>query len=112
MEEGARATKHGARRTKDRLGISKKIADKNADKAYRLGVPHGATKGNLRRFIDKLYLQSGVGKHCTYKVYHRSVYCFDGKKLVTTIMLPQSLYVLSDKIEREYDEGRHVENDT
>ena len=37
---GEFSTKHSIKRTKERLGISKKIAEKNAEKAWENGLAH------------------------------------------------------------------------
>lgn len=52
-------TNHSVKRTKERIGLSKKIADKNAQRALEYGVTHSEAKGGLCRYLDKLYLSNG-----------------------------------------------------
>lgn len=92
-------TNHSIQRTKERLGLSKKIADKNAEKALELGVTHAEARGNLKKFMDKLYLS--CGKANNMRVYHHHVYCFQGQTLITVINLPNSLCKLADVIQKE-----------
>lgn len=100
----AEASKHGKNRTKERLGLSKKDADKNAQKALENGISHAECKGNLKRYIDKLCLQQKKG--CKYRVYHRYIYCFDTRTdvLITVMSLPQNLYKLADTLQKKKDE--------
>lgn len=99
-------TKHGAKRTKDRLGLSKNVATKNADKAFELGLKHGECKGDLKRYIDKLYFRHGSG--CDYRIYNRHVYCFKGPShnLVTVMDVPQKLCALADKLQDKKSEDK------
>ncbi len=98
-----RMTNHGIKRTKERVGLSKKIADKNAEKALEFGITHAETKGNLKRFLDKLYLSTGKANNM--RVYHHHVYCFQNKTLITVINLPASLCKLADQIQKEKENG-------
>lgn len=52
-------TNHSVKRTKERIGLSKKIADKNAQRALEYGITHSEAKGGLCRYLDKLYLSNG-----------------------------------------------------
>lgn len=40
-----RVTNHAARRTKERLGLPKKLSHKNAENALRYGIRHSDTSG-------------------------------------------------------------------
>ena len=97
-------TEHSVKRTKDRLGLSKKLADKNAQKALEFGITHADTKSSLRRFLDKLYLSNGTANNM--RVYHHHVYLFRGNKLITIIDLPQKLCKLADQIQKQKDGGQ------
>ena len=50
-----RVTNHAARRTKERLGLPKKLSHKNAENALRYGIRHSDTSGSLNRYISALY---------------------------------------------------------
>jgi len=92
-------SKHAETRTKSRLGISKKIANKNAQRAWESGLTHSEAKGSLRRYLDYLYLSHGVASNV--RVYHHHVYIFTGTNLTTVFQLPQKLEKLADKLQRQ-----------
>lgn len=64
-------TNHSVKRTKERIGLSKKIADKNAQRALEYGITHSEAKGGLCRYLDKLYLSNGNANNV--RVYHRYI---------------------------------------
>lgn len=95
-------TNHSVKRTKERIGLSKKIADKNAQRALEYGVTHSEAKGVLCRYLDKLYLSNGNANNV--RVYHRYVYLFRGNTLLTIIPLPNKFYALADKLQKQKGE--------
>ena len=97
-------TEHSVKRTKDRLGLSKKLADKNAQKALEFGITHSYEKSIILKFIYKLYLSNCNANNM--RVYHHHVYLFRGNKLITIIDLPQNLCKLADQIQKQKDGGR------
>lgn len=80
-------SRHAAKRTKERVGLSKKIADKNAQKALDEGITHAETKGSLKRYLDSIYFTNRSINNI--RVYQHSVYLFAGPTLVTILSLPQ-----------------------
>lgn len=100
-EQGGRTivTAHGKKRTKNRLGLSKKNADKQADKALEFGVPHAAAKGRLKKYMDGLYLRHEQGNN--NRVYNRKVYIFQGNILITILNLPNYLAGTADSIQKK-----------
>ena len=92
-------TKHSVKRTKDRVGLSKKLAEKNAQRALECGLTHAETKSGLRRYIDKLYLTEHNGNNI--RIFHRYVYIFHGTTLITILPLPTKFYSLADKLQRD-----------
>lgn len=91
-------TNHAKQRTKDRLGVSKKIADKIALKALENGITHSLAKGNLKSYLDKLYLTHRNANNL--RVYNRKVYLFNKSVLITVINLPNNLIKAADKIQK------------
>lgn len=91
-------TNHAKQRTKDRLGISKKLADKNANKALRDGLTHADTKGNLKSYLDKIYLKHRTANNL--RIYNQKVYIFDESVLITVINLPYTLVKTADKLQK------------
>lgn len=100
-------TEHSIRRTKDRVGLSKKIADKNAQKALEFGIKHSESKGGLRRYLDKLFLSNRNANNV--RIYHRYVYLFHNNRLITIMNLPHKFYDVADQIQRQKD-GHKDEN--
>ena len=91
-------TKHAYDRMKERLGLSKKAANRMAEIAYAEGIKHGDTNGRLYKYISSqayAYMKKG---YCL-KIYGEAVYCFiNGKdeetetsSLVTVWVIPQNL---------------------
>ena len=92
-------TNHSIQRTKERVGLSKKIADKNAQKALECGITHSECKAGLRRYLDKLYLSNGNANNV--RIYHRFVYMFRDNKLLTILPLPRKFDYLADKLQQQ-----------
>lgn len=80
------STKHGSKRTKERVGLSKKLADKNAKRAFDNGIKHSDTSGQLNKYFTGLYMQNKTANNI--RIYCDKVYIFCGEKLVTVFDLP------------------------
>ena len=98
-------TNHSIQRTKERVGLSKKIADKNAQKALEYGITHSECKAGLCRYLDKLYLSNGNANNV--RIYHRYVYMFRDNKLLTILSLPRKFYDLADKLQQQKAGEKH-----
>lgn len=83
----ARVTKHAAKRTKERLGISKRTVEKNTEKALRYGIKHSDTSGSLHRYITSLYWKEQTANNT--RIYGDYVYIFHNETLITVFPLPQ-----------------------
>lgn len=94
-------TDHGGQRIKDRLGLSKKIADKVSQKALELGVTHAETKGSFKKYIDSLYLKHRKANNI--KIYHRNIYLFKDEILITVLNLPNKYSTIADKLQKNKD---------
>ena len=93
-------TRHATKRTKDRVGLSKKIAGKNAEKAFNYGLKHSETKGNLNKYITKLYFSKNNNAN-NIRVYHEYIYIFNDETLITILELPNNLKALAIKLQKE-----------
>lgn len=91
-------TDHGEQRIKDRLGLSKKIADKISQKALERGVSHSETKGSFKKYVDALYLKHRKANNI--KIYHRKVYLFKDEVLITVLNLPNKFSTTADKLQK------------
>lgn len=76
-----RVTNHAARRTKERLGLPKKLSHKNAENALRYGIRHSDTSGSLNRYISALYWKHETANNV--RIYCNNVYIFHGETLIT-----------------------------
>lgn len=83
----ANVTKHAEKRMKERLGISKRTTEKNAEKALELGIKHSETSGSLHRYITSLYWKNQTANNA--RIYCNSVYIFHNETLITVFPLPQ-----------------------
>lgn len=98
-------TKHADRRSKERLGLGKRCAQKNAKKAYENGLSAEETTGKIQKFLSGVIEQSPAGR-CA-KLYHRYIYIFaEETTLVTVMPLPRKFIDHADKAERRANERR------
>lgn len=82
-------TKHSISRLEQRCGVSKKNAPKVAKRAFRTGITHAETHGELHRFLDSIYLSQKKGTNM--RIYGNAVYVFKGDVLITVIRIPDNL---------------------
>lgn len=68
-------TDHAVQRTKERVGLPKRSAEKNAQKALENGIRHCETKGSLNRYITALYWKHKTANNI--RVYCNNVYIFN-----------------------------------
>lgn len=97
-----RVTRHGRSRTKDRTGLSKGLAEKNAERAFRYGLKHGETKGRLFKYVTSLYFKNRTANNI--RVFHGKVYIFSNDVLITVLNLPGNLVGLADKLEKRKED--------
>lgn len=91
-------SRHAVKRTKERVGLSKKIADKNAQKALDEGITHAEAKGSLSRYLDRIYFTNRSIN--SIRIYQHNVYLFADKTLVTILPLPPKYRDTVDKIRK------------
>ena len=101
-------TRHGNRRSRERLGIPKKAADRAAKKALDKGLKHKDVNGSLRRYMDYLYLRGGRAAN-NMRLYGDHIYIFHDETLITVLNVPpehrkQAVY-LQRKIGVKDDNG-------
>ena len=89
-------TNHSHDRISERLGLSKRIHQKNADKAFEEGLHISDTKGSLKKYLNKLYIKEGNANNI--RVTKRYVYLFSGRVLITVLPLPHEFNKLVDKL--------------
>lgn len=104
-----RVTDHAVKRTKERVGISKRIAEKNAEKALEFGIRHSETTGSLNKYISALYFKQHTANNM--RVYCGNVYVFCGNVLVTIIPLPAKYRKIAEKIKRKREDVKEQSDD-
>lgn len=84
-------TKHSEERCKDRLGLSKKITGKVAEKAIKEGKGLNDLKGSLKRYIGYIYLKNDR-KFTHIRVYNQKIFLFTETYILVTILELPSKY--------------------
>lgn len=82
----AHITYHGKKRIKQRCNVSKKAANKLANKALKNGINHAETRGSLNRYFTSLYFRNKTANNI--RIYNFKVFIFVGTTLITVIDLP------------------------
>ena len=100
----AYVTNHAVKRTKQRLGLPKKLAEKNAERALAEGLRHRDTGGSLYRYIESLYWKNKTANNV--RVYCNFVYIFHDSLLITVYPLPQRYRKTAEKLRKE----KRIEN--
>lgn len=84
-----RLTKHSISRLEQRCGVTKKNAPVVAKRAFKSGIAHKDTSGDLHRFLDSIYLSQKKGTNM--KIYGNAVFVFKEDTLITVISVPENL---------------------
>jgi len=90
-----KVTHHGMQRIKDRVGLSKKIADKLAEKVLCNGIKHCDTKGSIKKFLDALYFSHEKANNI--HIYNQKIYLFRNEILITVLDLPSKYINMIEK---------------
>lgn len=84
-----RNTTHGSKRLKQRAGHSKKN-DRVLKLALDRGLRHSDTKGQLNKYITKLYFKNRSAENI--RVYQGKVFLFTRNEVLITVLdLPKNL---------------------
>ena len=83
----ANITRHAKKRFKQRLGVHKGDANKNAKKALKYGIRHCDTEGSLNRYMTALFFRNRTANNI--RIWNGSVYLFSGEKLITVFHVPK-----------------------
>lgn len=82
-------TRHGAKRMKERNGLNKKSIDRMAKKALEEGISHSETKGQLNKWVTKVFFQNTNANNI--KLYGDKAYIFSEENLITVLQIPSNL---------------------
>lgn len=93
LMKGIVITDHAYERAKERCGWKEAVTDKMAKLAYEKGVNHEAAKGNLKGYIERLFMQYKTANNI--KIYGEDVFLFSKNCLITIYHLPPDLKKLA-----------------
>ena len=79
-------TKHSIERGNERLSLKQRSLDKLAQKALEKGLKHKDFSGQLRKYIDGLYLKNKNANNI--RVYGENIFIFHQITLITVYQLP------------------------
>ena len=79
-------TKHGLRRMKERCGVPKRAAQRNAQNAFEKGLNYENATGKLKKFLDT---KNGTTELTDVRIWNGNVYVFYGEALLTVYPLPK-----------------------
>ncbi len=99
------ATRHGANRGKERVGLPKRIIAAVAERAYTCGLPRTEAAGRLRRYLDALYHKGGA----MLRVYTGRVWVYRGEVLITVLPLPVRYRTTAEEQMREREQIREAQ---
>lgn len=98
-------TDHAYEMAKERLSINKTAFLKLAEKAFKEGMGHKDSVGNLKKWIDGLYLKYKTANNI--RIYGENIFIFSGKNLVTVYQVPNNLRKAALKNQKE-KQGDHL----
>jgi hypothetical protein len=78
-------SKHAIKRIRQRLGINKRAAETEAQRAAEHGLSPSDLTGSVRRYIDHLAMRH----HGTYRITPRGIFSYKGDTLTTVWPVPQ-----------------------
>lgn len=90
LEAQVRASEHGVRRIRQRMGLPKKAAEREIERALENGTPRTEVSGRLRRVLDALFHKHG--HYGDYRVWRGFVFVFKGRTFVTVLTLTNGLH--------------------
>jgi hypothetical protein len=79
-------TDHAYLRAKERLSLNKKSIDRLAKVAYVKGIKQSDTKGQLKKYVDKLYFEYKTANNI--RIYGEVIFLFSKNTLVTLYQVP------------------------
>jgi len=82
-------TQHAIERSKERLNLNEVSLQRLAEKALQQGKTHSECKGQLRKYINKVYLQYKTANNI--RISGEIIFFFVGDKLITLYQIPNNL---------------------
>lgn len=81
-------TQHAYDRAKERLRWKRNVLDKMAEKAFYEGLTHSEMKGQLKKYISKLWFQYRTANNV--RIYGENIFFFSNMTLITIYRLPNN----------------------
>ena len=94
MLNSSYVTNHARKRIHERMGVRKKTSERVANIALKKGLKLSDTKGKLKKYINKLFSDHGVGDNI--RIYAEKVFIFQGSCLITVLSLPNEFKNLAN----------------
>ena len=88
-------TDHAFSRAKERLGFDRPATERIALKAYIAGKKHSECRGQLKKYIDSLYLQYHTANNI--RIHGEAIYLFTSTRLITIYTLPNQYKTIAKK---------------
>lgn len=79
-------TRHGDRRTRERMGVPRSAVKRMAERAMTDGISRHDCSGSLRRYLDSLYHYNETANNI--RVWSEKVFIFSDNYLITVLDLP------------------------
>lgn len=92
-------SQHSEIRLKERCGLNKSSMKRMADRAYKYGVTHSEATGNLKKWMDRLYLSYERSNNT--RLYGDKAYLFHDNFLITVIQIPNNLLRIALKLQKK-----------
>lgn len=96
-------TTHGKNRMKERCGIPKRAAERNAQLAFDKGLTYDRTHGKLREYIDN---RRGSTNITDIRVWNGNMFVFYGEALLTVYPIPKKIFGKEHKNTIKAKEGK------
>lgn len=84
-----RISRHATKRLAQRCGLNKKAMQRIVDKAFELGIPMQATKGDVNRWVLEVYSKNTNADNI--RLYGDKAFLFDDTVLITVLQIPCNL---------------------
>lgn len=88
-EHSAHLTQHAIERARERAGWTVDALQKMADRALEEGMTHAEARGQLKRYLDALYLRHGTANNL--RIHGLFVFVFHASTLITFMHVPANL---------------------
>lgn len=85
----AHITAHANDRGKERLGLNKAALQRTAEIALREGFTHAEATGQLKRYLDRLFLSERTANNL--RIHGEQVFVFHSETLITVHQVPNNL---------------------